>query len=174
MHDMFVKLTREELSSRTLVKLTQVKLNEYRGFIHSILASLVKSPESSIFLERMISNIMKDAELWVRFRLAKLILGASAPSETFDTLFIEALFNMLNKYVSIVNGLNITYGDEVLVRYSKEAHLLRGSRKKGDYEFVKLEDLLGFMSSNVYDTVPFLTVKYLGRRGEISISQRKL
>ncbi|MEM1760719.1 MAG: hypothetical protein QXL41_03980, partial [Desulfurococcaceae archaeon] len=76
MYDTFLKLIREELSSRTLAKLTPVKLDEYRSSMHSILASLIKSPESSILIEKMISNVARDAELWARFRFAKLILGA--------------------------------------------------------------------------------------------------
>ncbi|MEM1661379.1 MAG: hypothetical protein QXF34_00495 [Desulfurococcaceae archaeon] len=172
MYDTFLKLIREELSSRTLAKLTPVKLDEYRSSMHSILASLIKSPESSILIEKMISNVARDAELWARFRFAKLILGADKPDETFDTLILEKLSRIIDAYVNIVNGLNITYGDAILVRYSRDLLLPKGSRKKGDYEFVKIENILMLPSIDIYDTVPYLTVKYLKNRNGFKSIQK--
>jgi len=172
MYDTFLKLIREELSSRTLAKLTPVKLDEYRSSMHSILASLIKSPESSILIEKMISNVARDAELWARFRFAKLILGADKPDETFDTLILEKLSRIIDAYVNIVNGLNITYGDAILVRYSRDLLLSKGSRKKGDYEFVKIENILMLPSIDIYDTVTYLTVKYLKNRSGFKLIQK--
>lgn len=172
MHDMFLKLIREELSSKTLAKLTQVKLGEYRGFMHSLLASLTKSPESSVFVEKVINHVRRDAELWARFRFAKSILGAEYPGETIDTLFLETLSKLVNTFIDFMSGLNISYGSEILVRYSKNVSLPRGFRRKGDYEFVKIDDVLYLLRDHAYDTIPYLIVKFLENHVESKLNRR--
>lgn len=173
MHDLYLKLIREELSSKTLAKLTNTKLNEYRVFIHTMLASLVKSPESSVFVEKLVDHVKRDTELWARFRFAKLMLGAEHSSETVDASFLEMISSLIKAFVELMNGLNISYGSEILIRYSRDSSLpTRGFRKKGDYEFVKIDDFLYSLKDRVYDTIPYLTVKFLEKHVESRLSQR--
>lgn len=158
MYDLFLKLAREELSSTKLTQLDQVKLREYRSFIDSTLNSLVKNVEAFDYFKSIVTNVLKDLDLWVRFRLVKYILNPKSMDEVYDNQFISIIERLIELYKWFFSGLSISYRDLMFVKV-KDNVVVRGRvLRRNDYVFLNVKEYVELFINDKITPIPRLVV----------------
>lgn len=158
MYDLFLKLAREELSSTKLTQLDQVKLREYKSFIDSTLNSLIKNVEAFDYFKSIVTNVLKDLDLWVRFRLVKYILNPKSMDEVYDNLFISIIEKLIELYKWFFSGLSISYRDLMFVKVNDNVVIHGRVLRKNDYVFLNVKDYVELFINNKITPIPRLVI----------------
>lgn len=156
MYDLFLKLTREELSSIKLAQLDPVRLREYRSFIETTLNSLIKDIEAFDYFRSILENVVKDLELWVRFRLVKSTLNPESVNEAYDKEYVNIVGKIIDVYKWVFSGLFVSYRDLMFVKIGDNAVVRGKTLRKNDHVFLNPKDYLGFFVSGKITPIPRL------------------
>jgi hypothetical protein len=131
--DTYLKLVRQEITSKELVEILPIRVRKYKSYIRSNIRQLAElDPESYKYMEKMMNNILKDVDLLVRTRMIKVLLGSKPSSESIDQRFLQILEGIAEYIKLYLSGLMIEYENNIVVEF-KDNMVYRGkSYRRGD------------------------------------------
>jgi len=154
MFDLFLKLVRQELSSRELIELHPIKIGEYKAFLRNILKQLIElSSGEGKYLNIAVSNILSDVDLLVKLRIMKIALGSKIPGESIDKEILEPLNKLIEFTKSYLAGLLIEYENNIAVIFKSDL-VVHGRRyKRGDVTVLPVSRALELFIQGYIDVI---------------------
>ncbi|ABN69746.1 hypothetical protein Smar_0640 [Staphylothermus marinus F1] len=151
MYDVFLRLIREEIGSDKITLIHPAKIQEYESFIKNNMGDLIyMSKDSKKLFNKVLENIVYDAELLIRLRLAKKSLGSDHPDEAIDKFILDKINSIVDFAKLYISKFLLGTGDKLIVKCKKECYVENRKYMPGDIVFMKAEKaLINYIEGNI-------------------------
>lgn len=153
MYDLFLKLLREEVASKSIVEIQRIKLDEYREYLVNSFSQLAnRGAETQKYFSEMVKKVIGDSDLLFRVRLAKYALGSSKPRESVDRELYDLADKML-QFAKLYYSSFYVGQDELHVVFIEKCALNGATLARGDVLRVKPADGLKLYLNNCAEPI---------------------
>lgn len=151
MYDTLLRLIREEINSDKITLIHPTKIQEYESFIKNHISDLIHIDKNSKKLfDRIVKNIVYDAELLLRLRLAKKSLGSNHPDDTIDKFILEKIDKIIDFAKLYISKFLLGVGDKLVVKCKKEFFINSEKYRPGDIVIMNAEEAFDhYISGNI-------------------------
>lgn len=133
---------RDELFAEKITKISRTEINDFYKHLHQVVVDVRRAGVlAQEYFFKYLKRIVNDAEVLMKLRFIKAILGFSIEKDSFDENILKNIRKAIEFMSMYMSGLILTTPDgKVVVKILRDTFIKRTRYRSGDIAVLNLEE----------------------------------